>query len=123
MVVNVLLAVVSPALVLVALKGSARLLHVRTDLPLIPVAENCLRRSPLLGMEFRTSCEGYLHDTAFHTNALGLRGPELVADRRTRILAAGDSCTWGWRVADDESYPAVLQAFLERAAPGRYDVA
>jgi lysophospholipase L1-like esterase len=123
LVVNLLLAVVSPALVLLALEASARLLHVRTAVPLVPAPANCLRRSALLSMEFRPSCEGYLHDTPFHTNSVGLRGPELSGDRPTRILAAGDSCTWGWRVADHESYPAVLQALLDRAVPGRYAVA
>src|SRR5437867_5414382 len=87
-VVNALLAVVSPALLLLALEGGARLIHVRTDLPLIPAPTNCLRRSRLLSMEFRPRCEGYLHDTAFHTNALGLRGADVADDRATRILAA-----------------------------------
>jgi len=44
-------------------------------------------------------------------------------DGSARILAIGDSCTWGWRVAQDESYPAVLQRLLdERYGGGKEQV-
>jgi hypothetical protein len=49
-----------------------------------------------------------------HTNALGMRGAEIEAKRpgETRILALGDSFTYGHGVQDAESYPAVLEALL-----------
>jgi len=35
----------------------------------------------------------------------------------------GDSCTWGWGVAQDETYPAVLQTLLDHdTGRGRYQV-
>ncbi len=48
-------------------------------------------------------------------NSLGLRGPEVELPKpagRTRIVCFGDSVTFGYGVADDESYPAVLAAAL-----------
>ena len=56
-----------------------------------------------------------------HTDALGLRGVEVGPKRpgEQRILAIGDSFTFGHGVQDDETYPAVL----ERRLRGRgYDV-
>ena len=49
-----------------------------------------------------------------HTNALGLRGGELGGKRigEQRILALGDSFTYGHGVQDDETYPAVLERRL-----------
>lgn len=44
-----------------------------------------------------------------NTNHLGLRGPELQDPAPPyRILAVGDSITFGWGVADDLSWPAQL---------------
>jgi lysophospholipase L1-like esterase len=48
-------------------------------------------------------------------NALGLRGsmPAIPKPAGTlRILAIGDSLTFGWGVNDDETYPARLEALL-----------
>jgi lysophospholipase L1-like esterase len=55
-----------------------------------------------------------------HVNALGLRGPEI--DRtpppgRTRILALGDSMTFGYFLEENETWPARLEALLR--ATGR----
>jgi lysophospholipase L1-like esterase len=86
---------------------------------LIPSPTNCLRRSASLGMDFRPECTGIMDGAAFRTNALGLRGPEVVDDDRVRILAAGDSCTFGWAVAESEAYPARLERVLDEHAGGR----
>lgn len=45
------------------------------------------------------------------TNPLGLRGPE-PSSRGPRVLAVGDSVTFGWGVADEEAWPARLSALL-----------
>jgi lysophospholipase L1-like esterase len=83
----------------------------------------CMQRSWLLGHELMPSCVGEFTRTPFRTNALGLRGDELTEDAAVRILALGDSCTWGYRVAEHQSYPAVLQRLLDtRAGRGRYRV-
>jgi lysophospholipase L1-like esterase len=49
-----------------------------------------------------------------HTNALGLRGREIAAKGpgTLRIVAIGDSFTYGHGVQDDETYPAVLETLL-----------
>jgi lysophospholipase L1-like esterase len=84
---------------------------------------NCLQRSPLLGQEFRPSCNGTLASTAFRTNALGLRGGAVRDDGAKRILALGDSCTWGSGVAETDAYPAVLQRDLDEGSrPPGYQV-
>jgi lysophospholipase L1-like esterase len=89
---------------------------------LLPEPANCLRRDPVLSMSFRPSCDGELRGTRMTTNELGLRGPAVDHGARI-ILAAGDSCTWGWEVAQDASYPADLQRLLdERALEHRYQV-
>jgi hypothetical protein len=53
-------------------------------------------------------------DTQIHINTDGYRGAELQArsDDRLRILAIGDSFTFGYGVEDAETYPARLQHHL-----------
>lgn len=56
---------------------------------------SAVRSSPEFRMEFSTNSDGF-------------RGPELVDDRRRRLLFLGDSFTMGYGVDDGEEYPAVL---------------
>lgn len=54
-----------------------------------------------------------------HTNALGLRGAAVGAAKRPgahRVLALGDSFTYGHGVQDDEAYPAVVETILRGRA-------
>lgn len=110
--VNLTLAAVSAVALVAALELGARVAGVGAGFFLLPSPSNCLRRDPLLSMSFRPSCRGELAGTPIRTNALGLRGPELRADGAVRILAAGDSCTWGWQVEEAASYPNVLERML-----------
>jgi len=59
-----------------------------------------------------------------HVNAAGVRGPELAPREpgAFRILAMGGSTTWGHKVADDETWPAQLQARLRAAGLPRAEV-
>jgi hypothetical protein len=53
-----------------------------------------------------------------HVNSLGLRGPELARHAppgRTRILALGDSMTFGYYLEEDETWPVVLERRLREA--------
>ena len=42
--------------------------------------------------------------TDFSTNAVGLRGGEIGPKTKPRVLALGDSMTWGWGVAQGEEW-------------------
>lgn len=121
--VNVCLAIVSVAVTVTLIEGGARILLLHVPFSLYPSPENCLQRSALLSQDFRPHCTGLLAQTSFHTNSLGLRGDEIHDDASMRVLTIGDSCTWGWRVADDESYPARLQQLFDhRWGAGQYQV-
>ena len=56
--------------------------------------------------------------TPVNINALGMRGPELRPRRENtlRILALGDSFTWGYGATEQEAWPYLL----ERALANRY---
>jgi lysophospholipase L1-like esterase len=53
--------------------------------------------------------------TEFSTNSLGLRGPELApkAPGERRILALGDSFTWGWGVPQGEEWVAIMERTID----------
>jgi lysophospholipase L1-like esterase len=55
----------------------------------------------------------YAFEAPTTTNARGFRGPgEWETGRAVRVLALGDSCTFGRGVADAETWPARLEARL-----------
>jgi hypothetical protein len=66
------------------------------------------------GSEFRLQSAEF--DCAVKINALGFRDREFgpKPEGRTRILAVGDSFTYGWGVEASESWPKVLEARLRQ---------
>ncbi|HJQ85549.1 MAG TPA: GDSL-type esterase/lipase family protein [Candidatus Binatia bacterium] len=117
------IALAAVAFVLVTGEIAARIAGLETPAYFGTGGESCIARSAALGVELRPRCTGSVAGTAFRTNALGLRGADVPDDATLRILALGDSCTWGYRVAEEETYPAVLQRLLdERAGARRYQV-
>lgn len=78
----------------------------------------------------RTTCERCAHpeESKYESfpvsiNSFGFRGPEAelyAADGVYRIVVLGGSNTFGPSVADDDTYPARMQATLDRIAPGRF---
>jgi lysophospholipase L1-like esterase len=75
-----------------------------------------------LGFFHVPSQTGWLDDGLATINALGLRGRLPAVPKpvdAVRILAIGDSTTFGWGVGDDETYCAVLERQLGVAVPAR----
>jgi len=58
------------------------------------------------------------HVTEFSTNSLGLRNAEIGEKVAPRVLALGDSFTFGFGVAQDETWAAVLGQALEPHSAG-----
>jgi lysophospholipase L1-like esterase len=61
---------------------------------------------------------GRTHPVRVRINARGLRGPEQPPGRPSdavRVLALGDSQTWGFDVEEEVAYPAVLESLLNLA--------
>ena len=80
------------------------------------------RRSSIPGLDYEL--KPLVHRTVngmdITTNALGMRDWEPLPNRRAndaRIVAVGDSLTFGMRVAGDEAWPKVLEAMLAAAPP------
>ena len=68
-----------------------------------------------LAPHFEGRIERKGHVSEFTTNSLGLRSDEPGPKRGPRILAVGDSFTWGWGVRQDEPWIQVVGRELESA--------
>lgn len=130
-VADIAASIVGTTVLLCLAEVGARWLDLQGGYFMIPTPSNCLQRSESLGMEFRANCAATWRDrfltgdqqTVFRTNSLGLRDSEVADDNAVRILALGDSCTWGWEMGQDEAYPQVLQRLLDAATvAGQYRV-
>ncbi|MEW5995137.1 MAG: SGNH/GDSL hydrolase family protein, partial [Candidatus Zixiibacteriota bacterium] len=61
----------------------------------------------------------FFEGKAYRINSLGLRGDEVPPKKdRPRILALGNSCTFGWGVTDEQTYTRRLEKLLG----GSYEV-
>jgi lysophospholipase L1-like esterase len=60
--------------------------------------------------------------SASDANGLRIQPPLPASPGRRKILCLGDSITYGIGLPDGETYPARLQAELERRYPGRFEV-
>ncbi len=73
------------------------------------------RFHPKVGLFHKSDFAGDYLGVTYTMNALGARGPLIAHARQPgtpRILLLGDSVTWGFGVADDESLPAALSTRL-----------
>lgn len=62
-------------------------------------------------------------DVPITTNALGLRGPEVLQPKpsnEVRLLALGDSVTFGWGLRGEDAYPAQLASLLATLRPAQH---
>lgn len=72
--------------------------------------------------ELRPGVSGDFVGVEVSINSLGMRDVERSLEKppgTVRIVALGDSHTFGWGVARDEAYPAVLEDLLREHFPGR----
>jgi lysophospholipase L1-like esterase len=83
------------------------------------------RPSEIPGLEYELAPSAAVFvpewDLTVHTNALGLRGPEVEREKppgRVRIAAVGDSFTFGQGVGDEETFPRYLEDLLRSSHPG-----
>jgi lysophospholipase L1-like esterase len=82
-----------------------------------PHSESIVQRDSKLGYRLRPNIKASAYKSFIETNRLGFRGAEFnpASKTGTRIVALGDSCTFGFGVSDNaHTYPAVLST-LARA--------
>ena len=114
----VLTVLFATALSLALAEGAVRLLDLASEVR-AHFQPGIFAPDPDLGWVLKPSYRGLrLEDdrrVPTSTNTLGFRGPDWVETRRraaVRLLALGDSSTFGLGVADDETYPAYLEKSL-----------
>ncbi len=123
-----LLAVVV-ALCLLALEGMTRLIYNRNGMhfgiEMWKYAKALKRTSPNpdMGHEHVPNREAFLMGVPVKINSAGLRDREFSLDKPDgtyRILALGDSTTFGWGVLQDKTYAKVLEQRLnDNPPPGK----
>jgi len=80
---------------------------------------------PYLTYVMRPNMDMTLRGVRVRTNEHGLRGPSTTLEPQPgvrRVLAVGDSATFGEAVAVEDAWPAVLQGELERRTGARWEV-
>ncbi|OGG33896.1 hypothetical protein A3I80_00015 [Candidatus Gottesmanbacteria bacterium RIFCSPLOWO2_02_FULL_40_10] len=89
------------------------------------VGINIFEKSPVISYTLRKNVKDYLH-IAFtrefthylSTNSQGTRGQDFTVEKPPgtfRILFLGDSMTFGWGVEDNQTYPALVEKYLNAA--------
>src|SRR5262245_38242608 len=80
---------------------------------------------PHLGYGLRPGLETSVRGIAIRVNRFGLRGPEVAARPAPgvhRMLALGDSATFGEGLAEEDSFPVQLERELAARSGERYEV-
>ena len=80
-----------------------------------PHSESIVQRDSELGYRLRPNIKANAYKSFIQTNSLGFRGPEFnpASKTGTRIVALGDSCTFGFGISDNaHTYPAVLSTLM-----------
>jgi len=60
----------------------------------------------------QTITSRFFEGRTYRINSLGLRGENIGPKTKPRILTIGNSCTFGWRIADSYTYAEQLQRLL-----------
>jgi lysophospholipase L1-like esterase len=77
---------------------------------------------PVVGKRMRPGWSGSEFGAPVRINSLGLRGPEISPEKPPetwRILALGDSWTFGFRIGESDTWPRHLEAALNQRAAAR----
>lgn len=123
-----LFALITVLAIFAVLEGLLRILDVnaRVDNPfflLIRVYEypDYFKKDASLFWRLRPNIEEgteFLVQGNYRTNSLGLRGPEPdTAGNSVRIACFGNSCTFGWRMNEPQTYEIQLQDSLNNSIP------
>ncbi len=74
----------------------------------------------------QTISSNFFVEGEYRINNHGLRGPDFSAEKDpglARIICLGNSCTFGWKVAGEETYPRQLESILNGGKEnGRWQV-
>lgn len=100
-------------------------IFLRLGMPQIfaPHPPGMYQTDPRIGYVLTPGFDGSFDRPEFHTsvhiNEVGLRGPDLrpKTANTIRILALGDSFTWGWGTNADQAWPAVAKRLLSQRYP------
>jgi lysophospholipase L1-like esterase len=116
---KLLFSAIAVALFFGLLEGGLRLLY-RPYRPFrfyAPHSESIVERDPDLGYRLRSHVKAKAYATLVETNSFGFRGPEFNRLKTgPRLIALGDSCTFGFGVSDnDHTYPAALSRLIREA--------
>ena len=117
-----ILATVSVVIVFLVIDAALGVLY-----PQVPIIASDSRFGTLLrpNLSVRKAFGGHERVVTVTTNTFGLRGPELPAAKppgTRRILALGDSFTFGDAVQVDEAWPHQLEQRLNTSADRRHEV-
>lgn len=81
-----------------------------------------LTDDPRIAYELRPGIEGEFRGIPLSVNSLGMRGPDRTWSKEAgtfRIAALGDSHTFGWGVANQDTFVSVLARRLDERLPKR----
>lgn len=90
-------------------------------LPLPEEAANLMQADDDLFWSMRPNLDTWFSGFSLQTNSLGLRSEEILPKREDefRILSLGESSTFGFGVANGETYSALLKEFLQPTVQSR----
>jgi hypothetical protein len=119
---NFALVVASTLVTLLFLEVGSRIFYQPPAKAMNFSGDSYYEKDEIVGWSPRRNIQG-IHNwtgsfaTTFRTNSDGLRDREYPLEKPkgiTRIIALGDSFTWGWGVGDNEIYTEALESLLPR---------
>lgn len=124
--INLLILVLTIIIFLIIVEGMLRLKAPEKTTAMHPLSP-CIKESnnPSLAYEFIPNTKCTFQGTEVVINSQGLRDNEHTVQKLSdtlRIIALGDSYTFGWGVELNESYPKLLESYLNKKSGQKYEV-